>query len=375
MSDPFRTARPWAPDPAARLSAVFGLLMSVAAGACSVGCSLAVNLDDLDNALGQGADAASGDSVREPLPAAIDGGQLPDSTVAAADGADAQMREPDGAFPPATMGEGGVDAQEQATDAADSSNAQDGATDRGGADAGLGPLDAGTDATGSTDAAPAGTWCSTHKSSSTADCHDFDEGQPVQYGFTNHYYSGDFASVTSTDFAPGSPPSALLVSTPLLDAGGPSQDEQFNDVLSFHDKVELSFALKLVNYDASAPYVSLFRFSYQDGAWAAQFDLRQGGAVFNETTALPDGGTSHSTYAAAQPSPLDAWTNVDCLFDFAKHTVSLSFNGVVIVSNQPITNPDQSAPTLFVQAGLNFLVSPAKPMMIYYDNILLNTPP
>jgi len=240
---------------------------------------------------------------------------------------------------------------------------------------GGGSLDAYADAAGSVNGNDAGGWCASHASTTTVDCHDFDDGKPPQTGFSNHYYSGHFATVTSADFAPGSPPSALLLSTPSLDAGAPSQDEQFNDILSYHAKVELGFALKIVDYDPNAGYVSLFRASYRDGTWAAELDLQQNGASFVESTKLADGGTEHATYAAALPPVLDAWTDVDCVFDFANHTISLSYNGIPVVTNQHMKNPDPNGQGIFIQTGLNYLVAPAKPMMIYYDNILLGTPP
>ena len=54
--------------------------------------------------------------------------------------------------------------------------------------------------------------------------------------------------------------------------------------------------------------------------------------------------------------------------------MSLSYNGVSVVSNESIPNPVQNNPTLFVQVGLNYLQPPAQAMMIYYDNILLEAP-
>lgn len=384
MANPTRTPRYWRRAVSRSFPPLTWWLLPTALGATSVGCSVLENLDELDDDLSQDA-GASRDPAPAPAPMHVgtETDEAQDSAVAGADGATGQtpaldgpdaLIEADAAGPPTIAPDGsdlvaapaGRDADAQAR----RMRLADGSRDVQDLDA----SDADT-VTGSVDAQDAGGWCAAHRSANAIDCYDFDEGQTAQYGFMSHYYTGHFASVTSMDFAPGSPPSSLLVSTPLLDAGEAPQDEQFNDTLAFHNKVELSFALKIVNYDPDAGYISPFRFSYQNGAWAAELDLEQTGAFFNESTALPDGGTRHSTYAAAQPSPLDAWTNVDCLFDLANHTVSLSYDGVAVVTNQAITNPGQTAPAIFVQVGLNFLMSPAKPMMLYYDDIVLSTPP
>jgi hypothetical protein len=231
----------------------------------------------------------------------------------------------------------------------------------------------GTDAS-TADALPAGSWCMTNKSSTTLDCHDFDEGQPPQAGFTNNYFSARFATVTTADFAPGSPPGSLLISTPLLDSGGSAQDEQFNDPVAFHPKIELTFAVKIQGYDPGAGDVSLFRISYQSDSWAMQFNFQQNGANFAETIALSDGGVKRATYPTTQPSDLDKWIQVDCLIDFGAHTMSLSYDGTAVLNNQAIENPTENNPQIFVQTGLNYLVAPAKPMMIYTDNILIGAP-
>ena len=384
MANPTRTPRYWRRAVNRSFAPLASWLLSAALGATSVGCSVLENLDELDNDLSQDAGASRDPAPAPgPMPVGTDTDEAQDSAVAEADGATGQTPALDGAHAPIE-----ADAAGPPTIAPDGSDLV-AASAGGDADAQGGRMrladgsqdvqdldasDAGT-VTGSIDAQDAGGWCASHRSAITIDCHDFDEGQTAQYGFTNHYYTGRFASVTSTDFAPGSPPSSLLVSTPLLDAGEAPQYEQFNDIFAFHNKVELSFALKIVNYDPDAGYISPFRFSYQNGSWAAELDFEQTRAFFNESTALPDGGTRHSTYAAAQPSPLDAWTNVDCVFDLTNHTVSLSYDGVAVVTEQAITNPGQDAPAIFVQVGLNFLVSPAVPMMLYYDDIVLSTPP
>jgi hypothetical protein len=400
MSDPIRTFRHRG-RVVAKLLGIGGLLLPAVAGTTSAGCSLAFNLDDLRNATGHVEDASFG------APAPVFETQL--SATDADAPVDSAFRGPDGAAPqpngdasdpgpqpigtddshPPVLGiptEAGPGALETPMSRPDASDGRDATTVTMVRDAGTSTkdaaLDVGTDAKMDADlgvaANDAGTWCAAHRSATTVDCYDFDEGQPALFGFASHYFTGNYASVISTDFAPGSRPSALLVSTPSLFVGAPPEYQQFGEALSFHPKVEVSFAVKIVGYDPNAPDVSLFRIAYQNGVWGADFDLLQGGAGFVETPPLLFGGTKRSTYPAVQPSPIDAWTTVDCLFDFVNHTVSLSYNGVAVVSGQPIANPDQIgpiAPNILTEMGLNYLGAPAKPMLIYYDDILLTTPP
>jgi hypothetical protein len=390
MSDSTRTPPFWRGLVMKSFLSLFAFLPA-AAGVSSVGCSLAANLDDLDNGVSDDAAAGGYSQLPNPQQSVADAGWsndphlAPDAVAAgpiAADGPESPVDPDLGAAPAPSLDASGVDHsavvaattnEPPGTNSRDSVGPPDSALEVQLVDAA--PIEGGFErGDSSADGAQTSGWCASHRSQETVDCHDFDEGQPADFGFSSHYFTAHYASVTSTDFASGSPPSALLVSTPLLALGGAPQDEQFNDLLAFHDKVELRFALKIASYDPTAGYVSLFRISYVTGNWGVEFDLEQGGAVFNESISTFAGTTKH-TYAAAQPSVLDAWTNVDCVFDLANHTVSLSYDGVSVLANQTIANPNQLAPAIFVQTGLNYLVAPAKPMTIYYDNLLLNTPP
>jgi hypothetical protein len=254
-------------------------------------------------------------------------------------------------------------------------------------DAGVGSADAGGDATSETAISDAGdladladlgdaaalSWCARHASDQNFDCHDFDECGDAGAGFTSHFYSGDYASVTSSDYAPGSPPSSLVVSTPALDAG--NADDQYNDVLLYKDKLELEFSVKIVNQDLKAGDLSLFRLSYQNNAWALTFDMHGASGALDEQWSLPHGGTGQASHAVEGSLALSAWTDIDIVVDFALHTVSMTVNGAEAVKGASISNPSQSNPALFVQTVLNYLSAPATPMLIYYDDIVVRTPP
>jgi hypothetical protein len=373
----------------------------IAAPVCALaGCNLVANLGEFDNAVGATVDAAPDrESVIEPVAEANEAGAPGDSIVGNEDGGESMDTgvDPPGTAPVAAADVIGVDTDDAmlladdaapqgmnvgdtadaASGAADAASgatdAASGATDAasGAADAASGAADAGEPA----DPSDGGTWCATHVSSITVDCHDFDEGRSASAGFTSNYFSSVFANVTMAAFAPGSAPSALLITTPLLATGANAAFEQFNDTVSFHDKIELSFALKIANYDSAAPDVSLFRVSYEDNSWAESLDFQQVAANFIETASPPDGGSYRGTHTAAQPSTVTDWTNVDVLYDFVGHTVTLSYNGIAVVTDQAIQNLSAGTPSIFVQVGLNFLQAPAQSMMIYYDNILLQTPP
>ncbi|GEM_PF-3924538 len=372
----------------------------IAAPVCALaGCNLVANLGEFDNAVADTAEAAPDrESVIGSVAEASEAGAPGESIVGSEDGGESMQTgvDPADAAPvPWADGPGGntddamhlVDAAPHAMNVADATDAASGAADAasgsadaasgsadvasGAADAASGAADAGEPA----DASDGGTWCATHVSSITIDCHDFDEGRSASAGFASNYFSSVFANVTTAAFAPGSAPSALLITTPLLAAGANAAFEQFNDTVPFHDKLELSFALKIVNYDSAAPDVSLLRVSYEDNSWAESLDFQQVAANFIETASPPDGGTYRGIHTAAQPSTLTDWTNVDVLYDFAGHTVTLSYNGVAVVTDQAIQNLAPGTPSIFVQVGLNFLQAPAQSILIYYDNILLEAPP
>jgi hypothetical protein len=72
---------------------------------------------------------------------------------------------------------------------------------------------------------------------------------------------------------------------------------------------------------------------------------------------------------------LNAWVSMDLLVDLNAHTQSLAYDGVSALSVPGISNPTESNPALFVQAGLNWLSGPAKAMSIFWDDIVVSTPP
>jgi hypothetical protein len=350
----------------------FALTATVAV--LTTACSLVADVGQFDNATAaHDDDFASSEPDGEVADVSMlpgpDGGPEGASTIDARNPTDSAA-----AVDTFVPGFDGGDATAPSTDSGDSGGATGPPGDAGdggvmemdAADSAAPPRDAGTDA------AALG-WCAAHESTTTLDCHDFDEGNPVSQGFSSNYYSSIFAAVTSTDYVPGSAPSSLLLSTPLLDAGGPSADEQFNDLVTYHGKLELTFSVKIVNFQPTSGDVSLFRISYKNNDWAVSLDFQNTNAELNESATLPDGRYDHA-HQASQPT-FTSWTTVDVLVDFVNQTIAMTYNGLSIVASQAIRSPTQTNPTLFVQTGLNFLGSPAKPMTIYYDNIILRAPP
>jgi hypothetical protein len=206
------------------------------------------------------------------------------------------------------------------------------------------------------------------------DCHDFDEGKPASSGFGSTFEPTVFSSVSSSDYAPGSPPSSLLFTTPSL-TGTAATSQQFADVVAYHGKIDLSFQVKIVNFDAHAGDVSLARIGYQDADWAVTLDYTGASGTLNEIASFADGASYRSAHTASQPSPFDAWNTVDILVDFDGHTISLAYNGVSVLSDQDIANPVQNNPNISIIMGLNYLGPPANPMTIFMDDIVISTPP
>jgi hypothetical protein len=341
---------------AAAASAIIAVLIG--------GCDVIAGLGQFDNAVeaidavDSGSEIATPGEDGQPAPLASSSAANLSSSTGSSGGASSALATTgaaDAFAPDAGASEATPDAASDSADAA-----MDDAAAVTPADAGP-PSDAGA------------TWCVEHASPVTFDCHDFDDAASPLAGFTSHFFSGNFASVTSTDYAPGSAPSSLLIATPALD-GGSSAINQFNDVLLYHDKLELAFSLKLVSYDSNAGDVSLFRVSYQDNGWAETLDLRGSTATLNEVWPLSNGGTGRAAHGVTMP-PLDAWTRIDLVVDLGAHTQSLTYDGASALSGSSISNPTQSNPALFVQSGLNYLGGPAKPMSIYNDDIVVNTPP
>jgi hypothetical protein len=366
------------------------LALGAAAAILMAGCSLIADVGQFDNATAADDGAAASP---EPDGEVADGSRPPGPDGAAEGASTIDARDPTDSGGAGDTFVSDFDGDDAAASSKDSGDATAPSTDSGDAttapptDSGAPSSDAGDSALGEVDAAdsaalvqdagndaPALTWCAAHVSATTLDCHDFDEGNPAAQGFSSNYYSTIFAAVTSSDYVPGSAPSSLLLSTPLLDAGGPWADEQFNDVVSYHDKLELTFSLKIVNFQATSGDVSLFRISYKNSDWAVSLDYQGTTAALNESATFADGGTYVHAHQASLPT-FTNWTTVDVLVDFVDQTIAMTYDGVSIVPSQAIESPTQNNPQLFVQSGLNYLASPAKPMMIYYDNIILSAPP
>jgi len=366
-------------------------LFAMPALAALIGCGLVAKLGEFDDAVADSVEVADGAADFDSSSAAWEA-SVPNDPVAAIvdDGRDADAIASQEAATRVDVGTSGPDADHDSNTPANGADAETigtvpatSDTDAAASDAddaanvaAVEEDDSPADAVAGDGAESSGSsaWCATHSSSITLDCYDFDEGQPAPTGFESNYFSSVFASVTSADCASGSPPSALLIATPTLASGARPALEQFNDTVSYHDRIELTFALKIVNYDVNAPDVSLFRVSLGDNSWSESLDLQQRTANLIEASVLANGSTQQVSHASSQPSTLNAWTRVDALFDFAAHTVSLSYNGVV-ASQLTMANGGQGTPSVFVQIGLNYLTAPAKAMTIEYDDIQISAPP
>jgi hypothetical protein len=366
------------------------LVLGAAAAALSA-CGWVADLGQFDTATAGGSEGDDGAIVADseaddaaisaegavstgpnPVGGPPDATSMPTDAVAVAYEDDAEAKAPSG---PTTMPDGMSDAAGTGT-APDPADAPDApvATTPNGPDASE-ESDAPVASTPDAGDAAAPSWCSGHAASTRFDCHDFDEGNPPPFGFSSTFEPEVFSQVSTQDHALGSSPSSLLIATPALAAGASSVSQQFADVLPYHGKVELNFELKIVNFDTGAGVVSLARVGYQDAAWGVTLDYTGTSASLNEAAPLPDGGTYRQAHNTSQPSTFAAWNDIDLLLDFGAHTMSLAYNGVAVVSNQPIANPTQTNPNISIIMGLNYLGPPAKPMSIFLDDIVISTPP
>jgi hypothetical protein len=343
------------------------------------GCSLVANLGQFDDAVPASATVVGDDGAGNGSAVAIQ----PDAPASSAHSSMGSSVQPtidsssDAAVNPMTDTTASGQPTDSAVDSApdpDAAIEPDSATDSAtepATDVEASAADAANETAGGPEAGP---WCVGHASTINVDCHDFDEGNAAPVGFSTHYYSGNFAAVTSADHAPSSAPSSLLISTPALGDGG-TANNQFNDTLSYHSKLELSFAVKIVDYDPNVGNLSVFRLSYKDNKWAETLDLHGATATLTEVWTPSGGGTGQTNHTVTMPSPLDAWTLVDIVVDLGGHTQSMTYNGVSALTGSEISNPADNNPTLFVQSGLNFLIGPAKTMFLYWDDLIVATPP
>jgi hypothetical protein len=307
-------------------------------------CSLIGNLDQFNGAveaeggsLGLDADAGVSDrSASDALPDRVgragDGGEVADASDDRAETEDGGGQDADGGAPD----EGG--------------SAPDG------------------DDGGNVDAAV--TWCTANATANTLFCNDFDEGKPYSDGFTTFFALADgglVPSVVSSDFA--SPPSSLLVTTSAVASGSNEYEQLVAHVSENTSRIQLQFALKLVDYDVNVGDLSLVRIAFASGNWWVTWDLQSAATVY-ETLLVPDGGQVQETHPTPMP-PLGEWVNVVFAVDVGAQTVSLTLNGTPALQDS-ISAPAASA--IFTGGiGINYLQGPAQPMSIYYDNVAITT--
>jgi hypothetical protein len=320
-------------------------VLAVVAIGSATACSLIGNLDQFNGAVEAEAgstglvDARASDrSIADALP---DGVERGDALKGGAD---------------ASVSDGGADGSPPDGGDSGSSDGSDGGDD--------GALDGGDGGDAAVD------WCLANATPDTTFCRDFDDGKPYAYGFAAYLAladGGEAPSVVSTDFV--SPPNSMLVPTPALASGSESEQVQLVVHISDHTRIQLQFALKLVDYDVSVGDLSLVRIAFDSGNWWVSWDL-QGNANVYETIVSPDGGQTLVTHPTTMPA-LGQWVNVVLTVDVDAETVALTLNGA------PALQDSISAPALVgslsVTIGINYLQGPATPMSLYYDNVAIVT--
>jgi hypothetical protein len=240
----------------------------------------------------------------------------------------------------------------------------------GTADGGNDASDAGESGALAQDGGEAGTrWCVANATPNTTFCRDFDDGKPYDYGFSSYLNMPDGGvppTLVTSDAV--SQPTSLLLQTPAV-ASSSSAQEQLVVHINDHPRIQLQFAVKLVNYQVGVGDLSLVRIAYDSGAWWCSWDLQSAANVY-ETIATPDGGYATAPHPTTMP-PLGKWVNVVFTIDADAQTVSLSLDGITALQDA-ITAPPLVG-SLSVTIGVNYLQGPAQPMSIYYDNVAIVT--
>jgi hypothetical protein len=125
-----------------------------------------------------------------------------------------------------------------------------------------------------------------------------------------------------------------------------------------------------VNYDQNNVHdLSLVRISYNQGAWAAAWDLQLASSTVFETVATDGGALVVYAHQGVVP-PLNEWVNVVFSVDIAAKTVSL-----VVGTNSPVVSSVYAPPisgTAVVTVGINNYIGPSLPMSVYLDNVLIS---
>ncbi len=219
------------------------------------------------------------------------------------------------------------------------------------------------------DGGDAASWCEANATPDTAFCRDFDDGMPYGYGFSTDFNLADGGQVpglVSSDFV--SSPNSLLITTPAMGAAD-VENVRLTVPVTDHKRIQLKFALKLVDYDVGVGSLSLSQISFNSSNWRVSWDLQETASV-HETLVSPDGGLTTFTHPTTMP-PLGQWVDVVWILDIKAETISLTLDGTSALKG-PISAP-ALAGGLSAAIGINELEGPAQPMSIYYDNVAIVT--
>jgi hypothetical protein len=345
------------------------IIVATTGAATTTACSLVANLGQFDNAKLASTDAAPTDGSAS---TSNDGAVMADA------GTDSTVGSDDAA----SSDEASLSDDASASDAGSSGDDADGsALGDASMDASAHQVDSGDAGERDAEAGPTPTWCVANSPPSFVACIDFDEGrtyaqvEALDWSSAPYFEPYDFGSLDTTDYAPGSPPDCLLLTTPELDAGGVPAQEQFTQNTKFQTSVDVSFALKITNFDSTVTDLSLIRIAYTDSSWTASLDLNESNSQVLETIVPVDGGANTYVSHPVPLPPLNQWVNVDFRVDSAANTVTLSYGTVQALPTTGVLTHPQATPSMSVEIGVNYLqpstASPLEPMEIRYDNVLV----
>ncbi|MGA2451222.1 MAG: hypothetical protein ABTD50_21395 [Polyangiaceae bacterium] len=327
--------------------------------------------DDAASGFYDGSDGSPGDAATGAVDASVvDASGSTDATEELADAVEAAPFDA-GDATAQEEGDAGIDGtlQDVLEGASDVTvvDTSDAASDVGALDAQDGASDSAPDAN---EAGPVD-WCLANSTVATILCRDFDDNKPWGYLFdsASDSFGIPVPVVTATDCV--SPPSSLLLQLPLLDAGQ-SGNIQLTQHLQYHGAVDVSAAVKLVGFEGGLNSdLELLRVSYNSGTYWVSWGLGSTSAGVEETIASVDAGNTYIGHTAVLP-PLGTWFNVLLHVDFGANSVSLTVNGVVMVSSTISNPPLGQGASLSVTVGVNWVSGPEAATQIYYDNVLIN---
>jgi hypothetical protein len=200
-------------------------------------------------------------------------------------------------------------------------------------------------------------------------CADFDEGQPLQAGWTllDLYPAGMMAKLDTNAL---SPPGSFL--SAINPSGAPSSARLQESVPALSSHVHVAFAMLLQPTDGQFELCALHEVT-QTGATSGLFYKEEGGKLLTYLDTLSsDGGTTGIVHQLGAPP--SGWLHVEIDMDVSDTgTVVVKHDGVVVVNDTNVPTATPSRVQLFVELG--YYSSAAATGTANFDNVVVDWSP